>query len=198
MASATPSTSRRQNAPRTSLNTAAASAADSAVAADFEGVPELQLFGQGGPEGGPGFDFRHFGPGVIVGGQGFGVAQMPNGVSISIQKENDQPAHITVKRGNETWEVVGDDPESLQQLPDDLRHSSSGCSTARTATFNIETPEFGPPPRPAFDGERIRERLKRWNANCKKCGALLGRTMRPTIMPTSTLNNYANAAKAQR
>ena len=46
---------------------------------------------------------------------------MPNGVSVSIQKQNDEPAHITVKRGNDTWDIVGDDPSSLAQLPDDVR-----------------------------------------------------------------------------
>ncbi len=69
------------------------------------------------------FEFRNFGPGVIVGGNGVGsgIANMPNGVSVSIQKENNEPAHITVKRGNDTWNIVGDDPESLKQLPEDLR-----------------------------------------------------------------------------
>ena len=46
---------------------------------------------------------------------------MPNGVSISIQKQNDKPTHITVQRGNDKWEITGDDPESLKKLPDDLR-----------------------------------------------------------------------------
>ena len=72
--------------------------------------------------------FRSIGPGVIVGGgSGMsasgsnGLANMPNGVSVSVQKENNQPAHVTVKRGNDTWNIVGDDPESLKQLPEDLR-----------------------------------------------------------------------------
>ena len=51
----------------------------------------------------------------------FNLNQMPNGVSVSIQKQNDEPAHITVKRGNDTWDIVGDDPSSLAQLPDDVR-----------------------------------------------------------------------------
>lgn len=52
---------------------------------------------------------------------GFNFNQMPNGVSVSIQKQNDGPAHITVKRGNDTWDIVGDDPKSLATLPEDLR-----------------------------------------------------------------------------
>jgi hypothetical protein len=57
---------------------------------------------------------------MIVGG-GEGVANVPNGVSVSVQKEEGQPAQITVKRGDETWNVVGDDPKSLEQLPEDVR-----------------------------------------------------------------------------
>jgi membrane-associated protease RseP (regulator of RpoE activity) len=52
---------------------------------------------------------------------GFNLNQMPSGVSVSIQKQNDGPAHITVKRGNDTWDIVGDDPNSLAALPEDLR-----------------------------------------------------------------------------
>ena len=59
-----------------------------------------------------------FGPGGGVGG---GLTGMPSGVSIQIHKEGDQPAHVTVERGDEKWEIVADDPESLEQLPEDLR-----------------------------------------------------------------------------
>lgn len=66
------------------------------------------------------FGFRGMpGPGPMMGG--FNLNQMPNGVSVSVQKQNDEPAHITVKRGNDTWDIVGDDPSSLAQLPEDLR-----------------------------------------------------------------------------
>jgi hypothetical protein len=78
------------------------------------------------PGAGPGmpnvpmpFNFRNFGPGVIVGGEA--APNLPNGVSISIQKQNDQPTHITVTRGSDKWEITGDDPEALKKLPDDLR-----------------------------------------------------------------------------
>jgi membrane-associated protease RseP (regulator of RpoE activity) len=84
-------------------------------------MPELRRFFEGfGGEGAP-LEFRQFGPGVIVGGNDAGLANMPNGLSISIQKQNDQPARATVKRGNESWEVVQGDAESLQQLPADVR-----------------------------------------------------------------------------
>src|SRR3954447_7418565 len=68
---------------------------------------------------GPQFNFRTFGPGVIVGSDPF--AGIPNGVSISVQKQNDKPTHITVQRGDDKWEITGDDAEALKKLPDDLR-----------------------------------------------------------------------------
>jgi hypothetical protein len=52
---------------------------------------------------------------------GFGLNQMPSGVSVSIKKQQGGPAHIKVQRGNDTWDIVGDDPSSLAQLPEDLR-----------------------------------------------------------------------------
>jgi membrane-associated protease RseP (regulator of RpoE activity) len=92
------------------------------------GMPNdmMQLFKQfGGGEQGQGgapFAFRQFGPGVIPNGmpQG-GAAVIPNGVSVSVQKQGNEPAHVTIKRGNESWEVVGDDAESFKQLPEDLQ-----------------------------------------------------------------------------
>ncbi len=120
------------------------------------GLPNelLQQFGGQMP-----MAFRNFGNGMIVGGEG--MANMPNGVSVSVQKQEGQPTHITVKRGEETWEVVGDDPESLKQLPDDLRpfvermiHGHGG--------MKIDMPNFDRRiPGPAMDDGRLRERLER-------------------------------------
>ena len=70
--------------------------------------------------GGQPFQFPMFGPGAAF-QQQFNLSQMPNGLSVNIQKENDEPAHITVQRGNDTWNIVGDDPSALAQLPDDVR-----------------------------------------------------------------------------
>ncbi|MEX0613308.1 MAG: PDZ domain-containing protein [Pirellulales bacterium] len=105
-------------------------------------------------------EFRQFGPGVVVGGGGAGIANLPNGVSVSINKQGDEPTRITVKRGGETWEVVGDDPKSLEQLPEDLRpiieqmlhgHSLPGMNFRQPGQGGL--PELG-------DG-RLRERLER-------------------------------------
>jgi membrane-associated protease RseP (regulator of RpoE activity) len=120
------------------------------------GLPNelLQQFGGQMP-----FAFRNFGNGVIVGG-GEGMANMPNGVSVSIQKEDGKPAHITVKRGEETWEVVGEDPESLKQLPEDLRPFVERM--VHGGGMKIDMPNFDRRiPGPAFEDGRLRERLER-------------------------------------
>jgi membrane-associated protease RseP (regulator of RpoE activity) len=106
----------------------------------------LQQFGMNGRGGQP-FAFRQFGPGVVVNGMPFGGgAAIPSGVSVSITKQNDQPAHVTVKRGNDSWEVVGDDAESFQQLPEDLRpfvQQLLSQSQGGGSTFNLPVPPQG-------------------------------------------------------
>ena len=81
---------------------------------------QQRLHGRRRPWAAP-IQFRMFGPGTVLQGQRVSFNQMPNGVSVSIQKQNDEPAHITVQRGNDTWNIVGDDPASLAQLPEDVR-----------------------------------------------------------------------------
>jgi membrane-associated protease RseP (regulator of RpoE activity) len=77
--------------------------------------------------GGPGFanplqlEFRELGPMLGLRAQGMPLNNMPNGVSISVSKKNDEPAEITVKRGDETWTVKGNDEEALAKLPEDLQ-----------------------------------------------------------------------------
>lgn len=145
-----------------------------------QGVPG----GEGGSFGGPGMpgmpeefmqqfggrfpDFRNLGPGVLLRGEGQGFASMPNGVSVSIQKQDGQPTHITVTRGKDKWEVTGDDPESLKKLPEDLRpfvermlHGGGGGGMGGV----IRGPEGfrpqGPGAGPEMDGGRLREQLER-------------------------------------
>lgn len=84
-----------------------------------EGIPQelLQQFRGRVP-----FEFRNFGPDVAVGGgHGGAVGNIPSGVSVNIAKEEGKPTHVTVTRGDETWEVVEGDAESLKQLPEDLQ-----------------------------------------------------------------------------
>jgi hypothetical protein len=80
----------------------------------MSGMPGMPNFGPGSPH------LRMRVPSSAF-AQGFNLGQMPSDISVNIQRQNDGPAHITVKRGNDTWEIVGDDPKSLEQLPDDVR-----------------------------------------------------------------------------
>jgi hypothetical protein len=105
------------------------------------------------------FNFRNFGPGVIV--HGDGMPNIPNGVSVSVEKQEGQPTHITVKRGDETWEVVGDDPESLKQLPEDLRPFVERMLHGGVPqAFNIEIPNLEGFEGRRFGNDRLSERLE--------------------------------------
>ncbi len=59
--------------------------------------------------------------GRLLNQEPLGWGQLPNGVSISITREGNLPAKITVRRGEETWEIDMGDPDSLAQLPEELR-----------------------------------------------------------------------------
>jgi hypothetical protein len=72
-----------------------------------------------GPRGGP---LRR----GAAGGAAGQIAAFPSGVSVQLQRRHDQPVQITVSRGGETWVVRGDDPESLERLPEDLRPAVEG------------------------------------------------------------------------
>ncbi len=134
----------------------------------------------GGPEGFGGFEgFNPQDPAAIEGelmrrfpgfgrlrgmpGGGGGVMQMqalPNGVSVSIQKQNDQPAKITVQRGNEKWEIEGDDPASLEQLPEELRPPVAQMLAGLNGP---QMPQFNPwnlPPEMAPNDDAINQRMQ--------------------------------------
>jgi membrane-associated protease RseP (regulator of RpoE activity) len=107
------------------------------------------------------FNFRNFGPGVIVGEGRGGLANVPNGVSVSITKTNGEPTRITVKRGDETWEVVGDDPKSLEKLPEDLRpFVSRMLRGGGPVSFDLQAPNMERLERRGFGDDRLSERLE--------------------------------------
>lgn len=56
---------------------------------------------------------RFFGPGMVT-----QHAKLPDNLSISITRQGDQPAKISVKRGDKQWEVT---EKELEQLPEDIR-----------------------------------------------------------------------------
>ena len=104
-----------------------------------------------------GMNLRNFGPGAAMGGPAIG--NMPNGTTVSIQKNSNGPAHITVKRGNDTWDIVGDDPEALKKLPDDLRPMVEQMVQGHGG--NMAMPQFNRGQNmPGFD-EGVREQLER-------------------------------------
>lgn len=89
--------------------------------------PELDRFRQWAEQMGPQFDgqfpprgFRNFGFGRFRGPEAEDQQPLaiPEGYQISIRRENDQPAMITVTRGNETWTVTEND---VDELPEDVR-----------------------------------------------------------------------------
>lgn len=121
------------------------------------------------------FEFRNFGNGMILGGGGgvgAGMSNLPNGVSISIQKQNDQPAQITVKRGDETWNVTGDDPEALKKLPEDIRpHVERMLHGQPTVNFpRFENRNLGP----GLDDGRLHDRLERMEQRLEQLQKRLG------------------------
>jgi hypothetical protein len=172
-------------------------------------------FGQSGPmavdpnSGRPGmprpngpmqFNFRTFGPGVIVGSDPF--AGLPNGVSINIQKENDKPTHITVQRGSDKWEITGDDAEALKKLPADLRPAvermlhggGGGFGGAMGGAGNFRMPDFpqGPGMGPGFDGNQMREQLERME---KRLNELQQRMHGPENQPADKPNGEQEESK---
>jgi membrane-associated protease RseP (regulator of RpoE activity) len=69
-------------------------------------------------DGGDG-QFRMFGRGP--GGQGFGLQGVPEGVKVSVTREGDGPATITVEKGDQKWTVTEGDEEALAELPEEIR-----------------------------------------------------------------------------
>lgn len=100
-----------------------------------------QFFQNFGDDAGQ-FQFRNFGPGVMVQPFAGGTANMPSGVSVSIEKQEGGPAHISVKRGEESWDIVGDDPKSLEKLPADLQPFVTSLLYGQGQMDNL-MPRFG-------------------------------------------------------
>ncbi|OHB67903.1 MAG: hypothetical protein A2V70_17165 [Planctomycetes bacterium RBG_13_63_9] len=69
------------------------------------------------------FRFRVIRPGAILPPGSPVHRPLPGNMSISINKQGDQPAKIVVKRDDETWELTEKD---LDQLPEDVRPHVEG------------------------------------------------------------------------
>jgi membrane-associated protease RseP (regulator of RpoE activity) len=62
---------------------------------------------------------RVFGPGMVFNGMQAGA--LPNGVSLSVTRQGNGPATVTVNKGGQTWTVKGDDADAIKKLPEDVR-----------------------------------------------------------------------------
>jgi len=79
-------------------------------------LKQLQGAGIDGKLGG---GVRVFGPGMIL--NHAEAAALPNGVSVNVTRQGDGPAKVTVKKGDQTWTIEGNDEEALGKLPEDVR-----------------------------------------------------------------------------
>jgi len=64
------------------------------------------------------YRFRFYHPGFILPPGAAVTEPMPSDLSVTINKQGDQPAKVVVKRGDQTWEVT---EETLDELPADVR-----------------------------------------------------------------------------
>lgn len=79
----------------------------------------LQQFGGDGAA-------RLIGPGMVLNNRQFNLNAVPNGVSVSVQRDGEGPAKITVKKGDQTWNLSSDDAKALAELPEEVRNYVSG------------------------------------------------------------------------
>jgi hypothetical protein len=94
-----------------------------------------------------------------------GLPALPNGVRISIEKSNEQPAKVKVERGEQKWETTGD---KLDVLPADIRPhvaamlGGAGAHSAATLEWKIAPGDFTvpvPTPNDAPRGARVERRV---------------------------------------
>ncbi|QEG37631.1 PDZ domain-containing protein [Bythopirellula goksoeyrii] len=98
----------------------------------------LQQFGAGGGFPGGIGGRRIFGPGMAFNNNRIDLNAMPNGMSISIMRDNDGPAQITVKKGDQTWTLNSDDAKALAELPEGVRKYVEGMLQGQGGGFDIQ------------------------------------------------------------
>jgi membrane-associated protease RseP (regulator of RpoE activity) len=107
-------------------------------------------------EGEP-FRARFFHPGVLLGEEEkveleAAQGKLPENLQITVKKQGDKPAKITVQRGDEKWEVTD---EQLDKLPDDVRaHVETFLGPANHLGIRIDGPKWTVPLEGA--GPRVR------------------------------------------
>ncbi len=140
--------------------------------------------GQGAAAHQPSAQFRIFHPGAIVPNNVLAAKPLPTNMSVSVSKEGNQPAKISVQRGNDKWELTEKD---IDKLPADVRPfveqmlgrgmvgvvggmvtpgMSSGFSTGG-GTFQFSSPPVAVPQPPAVpdnvDQQMIERRFEEMN-----------------------------------
>jgi hypothetical protein len=94
------------------------------------------------PEGGvirDGSRLWRFGPGFVSPN-----VNLPEGVTLYVQKEGDKPAKITVKRGDKSWNVT---EKTLDELPDEVRAPVKRFLGRAPAVYALpRPPATGTPP----------------------------------------------------
>ena len=96
---------------------------------------EMRRFGAG--TGWQGFG-PVFGPGIVVDDQD-DQQSLPGELNLSVQVErsNNGPVKIKVRRGSDTWEITEDE---LDELPDDVRPMVENMLSGKRAGFGFMTP----------------------------------------------------------
>ena len=123
----------------------------------LENFEEFELPGR------PGFSGRRFLPGIMMDDPKWLRQELPNNFSMKIEKLDDGPAKIKVKRGDQEWTVSEED---LEDLPEDLRPLVENMlSGSRQHVFGLTVPEPQVPwrsrqrPKQADDTPRIEKRF---------------------------------------
>ena len=62
---------------------------------------------------------------------------LPGGYSVTITRQNNEPAKVVVKKGDETWTIEGDDQEALDQLPEEIRDQVAEMIENPMMNFNF-------------------------------------------------------------
>ncbi|TWU30291.1 PDZ domain-containing protein [Bythopirellula polymerisocia] len=98
----------------------------------------LEQFNAGGGLPGGIGGLRRIGPGLAFNNNRLDLNAMPNGMSVSIMRENEGPAQITVKKGDQTWNFSSDDANSLAELPNEVRQYVEGMLQGQGGGFDIQ------------------------------------------------------------
>lgn len=99
-------------------------------------MPEVQKWLERLPQG-KGLQFRSMGPGMLFRGGQLGLGNLPNGLSVQVQKHGDAPAHVKVEKDGQTWEFEADDQNAIEQLPEDVRNAVEGMLGGRSNSITL-------------------------------------------------------------